>query len=169
MKKLPLALVSAAALTLLLTSCGSSSGTTATATPTATEAAVANGAFGSPVALGGGVTITVSNPVQFKPGQFASNYFAGQVPNKFDVKVSNGGAAALDLSGISITGASGTNSCVDLLDGDNGINGAPADPVAAKGTVTFTAAVGCAAKVGDPLTLTLALGATSATITGSLK
>ena len=169
MKKLPLALVSVAALTLLLTSCGSSAGSKVGTTPIATESAKATGAFGSPLAIGGGVTVTVSNPVAFKPGQFASNYFAGQVPNKFDVKVSNGGAAALDLSGISITAASGTNSCVDLLDGDNGINGAPSDPVAAKSTVTFTAAVGCAAKVGDPLTLTLALGATSATITGSLK
>jgi hypothetical protein len=169
MKKLPLALISAAAFTLLLTGCGSSSGNTATATPTATEAAVANGAFGSPLAIGGGVTVTVSAPVAFKPGQFASNFFAGQVPNKFDVKVTNGSAAAFDLSGISITAASGTNTCVDILDGDNGINGAPTDPVATKGTATFTSAIGCAAKVGDPLTLTLAFGSTTATITGSLK
>lgn len=169
MTKLPLAGISAAALTLILAGCGSSSGPTVSATPTATQSAVANGAFGTPLSIGDGVSVTVSNPVAFKPGQFASNYFAGQVPNKFEVKVTNGSAAAFDLSGISITAASGTNTCVDILDGDSGINGAPTDPVAAKGTATFTSAIGCAAKVGDPLTLTLAFGATSATIAGTLK
>ena len=170
MKKLHLAVLPVAALTLLLAGCGSSAKTTDAPTDAATATAQtqSSAAFGKVIDLGGGVSITVADPASFKPTAFASNYFANQVHNKLAVTIQNGGASDLDLSTVLITAASGTNSCVDVLDGDSGINGAPTDPVAPKASANFTYGVGCDGKVGDPLTLTITLGTDTATVTGAL-
>lgn len=168
MKK-SLVFVPVAALLLLLAGCGGSSkSATPTDTASQTAAAETSGAFDKAVALGSGVTVTVAAPTHFKPGQFATNYFAGNVANKLSITVKNDGSTPLDLSTIVIDQASGTNACVDVLDGDNGINGAPSDPVAPKTSATFAYGVGCSAKIGDPLTLTITLGSATSAVTGKL-
>ena len=85
------------------------------------------------------------------------------------VTIENKGATELDLSGISITPASGQSTCTDILDGDNNINGAPTDPIAAGSSATFSYGVGCIAKVGDPLDLSVSIGEAVVSVSGTLK
>ncbi len=105
----------------------------------------------------------------FTPGEFASNFQKGMVANKFEVTIENVGATELDLSGISITPASGQSTCTDILDGDNNINGAPTDPIAAGSSATFSYGVGCLAKVGEPLDLSVSIGDQVVSVSGTLK
>ncbi|MEI6868287.1 MAG: hypothetical protein WCK62_07305 [Actinomycetes bacterium] len=170
MKKLQLALLPVLGATLILAGCGSTAKSAANPTESAAASApaAASSAFGKAVDLGGGVSITVAAPTAFKPTAFASNYFANQVHDKLSITIQNGGTTPLDLSSVSITAGSGANACVDVLDGDSGINGAPTDPVAPKASANFNYGVGCDGKVGEPLTLTISLGTDTATVTGSL-
>lgn len=154
-----------------LTACGGGTATPADTAeavdPMETAAAVA-GSFGAPLDLGQGITLTVSQPEAFKPGAYASNYLAGQVANLVTVSVQNTGTAALDLSAIYFSVASGETSCGDVLDGDNGINGAPTEPVAAGGESSFKYGIACDAKAGDPLTVTATFGEASFDLKGTL-
>jgi hypothetical protein len=138
------------------------------------DSLVSNGAasstsgFGSSLDLGAGIKATVTAPVAFTPGTFASNYFAGQVANVFSVTLVNGGTAPLDPASFSFAAESGTNSCTDMLDGDNGVSGPPTDPIAAGATANFKIAVGCDAKKGAPLHMTLTVDSTTAAIDGKI-
>jgi hypothetical protein len=85
------------------------------------------------------------------------------------VTVVNGGANALDLATVSISAKSGTNTCVDVLDGDNGINGAPTETLKPGATVTFAYGIACLAKIGDPLELTASFDGSVVEVTGTLK
>ena len=156
---------------LVLTSCGGkkadSAGSTSP-TPTASVAPSASGGFGSPVSLGGGVSLTISAPASFKPGTFASNYLPGQAANIFNVTVKNGGTAAIDPTTILLAASSGTNTCTDVLDGDNGVSGAPTDPIAAGATSIFKFAIGCDAKTGAPLHFDITVGSSTAAIDGKI-
>lgn len=135
-----------------------------------TEAEVtATTGFGSPLELGSDVVVTFAENVLFTPGAYASNYQKGMVTNKFDVTIENKGAKELDLTTIAITAASGDNTCVDILDGDNGIDGAPTDPIAAGASSTFTYGVGCISKVGSPLELSVSIGSEVVAVAGTLK
>ncbi len=125
--------------------------------------------FGAPLNLGSNAVVTFAENTSFTPGAYASNYQKGMVANKFDVTIENKGTEALDLSSISISPTSGANNCVDILDGDNNINGAPSDPIAAGSSTTFTYGLGCSAKVGDPLVLSVSIGADVVSVTGTLK
>ena len=125
--------------------------------------------FGSPLDLGKEITITFQENIAFTPGAYASNYQKGMVANKFDIKVENKGSKSLDLATIAISMKSASNTCVDILDGDNKINGAPTDPLPAGSSATFTYGVGCLAKVGDPLELSVSFGNDVVGVTGSLK
>jgi hypothetical protein len=156
---------------LVLTACGSTApaaGPSDEAAATETSAAATAAQFGAPLDLGSGVAVTISAPASFTPGDFASNYFPGQVAQLFTVAVENKGTAALDLSTVTFAATSSGNFCTDVLDGDNGINGAPTDPVAAGGSVSFKYAVACDAKVGDPIELGIVFGDTNAALTGKL-
>jgi hypothetical protein len=133
------------------------------------EAPTATVGFGSSLDLANGVNLTFTEPVHFVPTKFASNYQKPQIPNKFEVTVVNGGAKVLDLATVSIATKSGTNTCVDVLDGDNGINGAPTDTLKPGATVTFTYGIACMAKIGDPLELTASFGGSVVGVTGTLK
>jgi hypothetical protein len=125
--------------------------------------------FGAPLDLGKDASVTFQENAAFTPGAYASNYKKGMVANKFDVTVKNIGAKALDLATVAVAMKSGTNICVDVLDGDNGINGAPTDPVAPGASVTFTYGVACFAKVGDPLELSVSIGSEIVGVAGTLK
>jgi hypothetical protein len=157
------------AMALILTACGGTPAApsdSASATESTTAATAAD--FGKAIDLGGGVSVTVSVPGTFTPGSFASNYLPGQVSDLFTIDVTNKGTAPLDLSSISFAPTSGTAFCSDVLDGDNGINGAPTDPVAAGGTASFKYAIACDAKVGDPLALGITYSDTNLTLAGKL-
>jgi hypothetical protein len=125
--------------------------------------------FGAPLNLGKDAVVTFAENVRFTPGTYASNFQKGMVANKFDVTIQNKGAKELDLSGISFAPSSGENTCTDILDGDNKINGAPTDPIAAGSSTTFTYGVGCNAKVGAPLNLSVSIGADVVSVKGTLK
>jgi len=156
---------------LVLTGCGKKSDTASSSpkeTATATAAPTASGGFGSPVALGSGIALTISAPTSFKPGTFASNYLPGQAANVFDVTLKNGGTAAIDPTTISLAASSGANTCTDVLDGDNGVSGAPTDPIAAGATSTFKFAIGCDAKAGAPLHFDITVGTSTASIDGKI-
>jgi len=156
--------------TIALTACGgkkADSASSAAPDAASTKAATAGG-FGSALDLGEGISLTITAPKSFVPGQFASNYLKGQAANIFDVTVKNAGKADLDPSTILFTVSSGTNACTDVLDGDNGITGAPTDPITAGTTVTFKFAIACDAKAGAPLGLAVAVGAGKASISGKV-
>ncbi len=156
---------------LSLSACGGKKAETASTTTdnsTAAATAAATGGFDSALDLGGGVSLTVSAPKSFVPGQFASNYVKGQAANSFDVTVKNGGTTELDPSTILIETASGANTCTDVLDGDNGIAGAPTDSIAAGAQISFKFAVACDAKAGDALHVNVAVGSGSASIDGKV-
>jgi hypothetical protein len=156
---------------LVLTGCGKKSNTasiTPTQTPTASTAPIASGGFGAPVTLAGGVSLTISAPTKFTPGTFASNYLPGQAANVFDVTVKNNGTVAIDPTTISFVASSGANTCTDVLDGDNGVSGAPTDAIAAGATSNFKVAIGCDAKAGAPLSFDITVGSSTASIKGKI-
>ncbi|MSW75025.1 MAG: hypothetical protein F2814_06920 [Actinobacteria bacterium] len=125
--------------------------------------------FGSPLDLGNGIKVTVSTPEAFTPGAYASNYVKGQVANRFAIDISNGGTAEFDVTQFVITSSTDGTSCVDVLDGDNAIMGAPTDPLAAGTDVTFNYAIACSAKVGAPLKISVSVGDTLIALNGTLK
>lgn len=156
---------------LVLTGCGKKNDNASASpseTATATAAPTASGGFGSAIAVGSGVSLTVSSPKAFTPGNFASNYLPGQAANVFDVTLKNGGTAAIDPTTISFAASSGANTCTDVLDGDNGVTGAPTDPIAAGSTSNFKFAIGCDAKAGAPLHFDITVGTSTAAIDGKL-
>ena len=156
---------------LVLTGCGKKADTATSTSKESTAPTAApstSGGFGSPIALSGGVSLTISAPASFKPGTFASNYLPGQAANVFDVTLKNSGSAAIDPATISLTASSGTNTCTDVLDGDNGVSGAPTDPIAAGATSNFKFAIGCDAKSGAPLHFDITVGTATASIDGKI-
>jgi len=162
----------AAAITL--TGCGKSDTGLNTAPGDASEfvetaAPTVATSFGSPLDLGADLTITFQENSAFTPGAYASNYQKGMVANKFDVTVENKGSGSIDLANMVIAMTSGTDTCVDILDGDNNINGAPTDPLAAGASATFTYGVGCLAKAGAPLDLAVTFNEDVVAVTGTLK
>ncbi len=170
--RIPVAL---AALALTLSACGgggtptaaSTAGASASASASATPSGVTAN-FGAPADLGNGVAVTVSTPASFTPGSFASNVMPGQVPNVFNVTVDNKGTTALDMTSVSVTASTASSTCTDVLDGDNGINGAPTDPLAAGASTSFKFAISCDAKAGAPLSVNVTVGANSVTLDGKL-
>jgi hypothetical protein len=125
--------------------------------------------FGAPLDLGADITITFQENAKFTPGAYASNYQKGMTANKFDITVQNNGSNTLDLANMVISMTSGIDTCVDILDGDNNINGAPTDPLAAGASATFTYGVGCLAKAGAPLDLTVSFNEDLVAVAGTLK
>ena len=132
------------------------------------EAPVATIGFDSPLDLGGGVFVTVASPSRFTPTTFMTNI--DQKPktsNSFDVIIKNGGKTPLDFTSVSLEAASGSNVCFDVL-GDLDINGAPTEALKAGGEVSYKYGVGCQAAAGDPLTLTVRIGASTVQVDGKI-
>ncbi len=165
--------VAITALALTLAACGGSPSTAPASSATDSASAVASSsalsaALGASSDLGNGVSVTVTAPTHFTPGSFASNFAPGQVPNIVTITVANKGTSPLDMSSVIITPTSGANSCSDVLDGDNGINGAPTDPLAAGASAAFKFGIACDGKVGNPLTVGVQVGDKSVEFTGTL-
>ncbi len=125
--------------------------------------------FGTPLDLGNGIKVTLSQPVSFVPGVYASNFVKGEVANRFEVSIENGGTSDLDVTQFIITSSSNGEPCVDVLDGDSGINGAPTDPLAAGASVKFNYAIACHAKIGAQYKISVTAGASLVGLTGTLK
>lgn len=173
-KRLPKLIVLGLIATIALSGCGKSD-TGLNTTPGDGSEFVENVAptvatrFGAPLDLGADVTITFQENAKFTPGAYASNYQKGMAANKFDITVENKGSGPLDLANMVIAMTSGIDTCVDILDGDNNINGAPTEPLAAGASATFTYGVGCIAKAGAPLDLTVSLNDAVVAVAGTLK
>lgn len=155
---------------LALTGCSKKADPVATPTesPTPSATPTVSNAFGSPITVGTGITVTISKPTTFTPGQFASNYLPGQSANVFTATLKNESGAEIDPATISIVASSGSNTCTDVLDGDNGISGAPTEPIATAGEVNFKFAIGCDAKSGQPLHVDFTVGTSTAGLDGSV-
>ena len=59
------------------------------------------------------------------------------------------------LTALIVKGTTTGGECVDIFDGDNKMEGAPQEPLAAGTSLTFAWALSCAGKSGDDLTVTL--------------
>jgi hypothetical protein len=172
-KRTHLIVAAAAISALVLTGCGKSTDgentTAGDSTQLTTNAeATSTTAFGTTLKLGTTATILFSVPVAYTPTVFASNFQKGWKANKLEVTITNTGSTDLDTASIAFAISSGANVCTDILDGDNGINGAPTTPLAAGATTTFSYGVGCDAKVGDPLQITATIGSDIVAVTGKL-
>jgi len=175
--RLTLVALATGSLALALTSCGGSSDKAAGGTSdasalvnTTTAAPQASGAFGSVVTLPDGTAFTLTKQAVFVPTKFSSGQVDGERFNSFDITVTNGTKDPLDL-GILIltTTASDGQGCVDIFDDQNGLHGAPSDPVAPGGTLTFGWAVSCPGNVGDALNVTMTTdGTTNVEVKGKL-
>jgi hypothetical protein len=120
-----------------------------------TEEVQASGGFNSPVKIPSGVSFTLSEPASFKPGKFAAGQLPGYRNQQFKVDITNGSAAAIDLTTLIIIGTSSTGACVDIFDGDNGMEGAPQEPLAAGKSISFNWGLSCSGKSGEDLSLVL--------------
>jgi hypothetical protein len=172
--KLALAFTSFSIFSIILTGCGGSNSGANTSTVNQTEltentAEAVTATFNTPLDLGDGVSITFSENVAFSPTVFASNFEKGQIANKIGISLTNGTSAPLDVSSIAIAINSAGNSCTDILDGDNGVAGAPTEPVAAGKSVELTYGIGCKEEKGTPLTFSATYAGKVVSIEGTLK
>lgn len=146
--------------TLLLSACGGGSDTASTESneeliaPPVVEVQ-ASGGFNSPVKIASGVSFTLSEPTGFKPGKFAAGQLPGQRYQQFKIDINNGSTAAIDLSTFIIIGKTTSGECVDIFDGDNGMDGAPGEPLAAGKSLAFNWGLSCEGKSGEDLSLVL--------------
>ncbi len=174
--RLALVAIATSGLALTLASCGggqtngkasADSSALATSAPTAAQA---SGDFGSVVTLPSGIAFTLNNQAVFTPTKFSSGQIDGQRFNSFEITVKNGTSAPLDLGTLILTStASAGAGCVDIFDGQVGLQGAPSDLVAAGGTTTFKWALSCPGKAGDLLTIAMTTdGTTNVEVKGKL-
>jgi len=119
------------------------------------EAPQASGGFDAPVVTPDKVSYTLSSPANFTPGKFASGMLPGQINERFDLNVTNGSAAELDLAILIVKGSTTTGECVDIFDGDNQMEGAPTS---------------CPGKSGEDISVVLSNGSvTLIEVTGKLS
>lgn len=150
---------------LTLTACGGESDSVTTTAEegqalveVVEEAVQASGGFDAPVVTPDKVSYTLSSPASFTPGKFASGMLPGQINERFDVTVENRSAADLDLATLIIKGSTTTGDCVDIFDGDNQMEGAPATPLAAGASASFSWGLSCPGKSGEDISVTLSNG-----------
>ena len=163
----------AIALALSLSSCGGSDQAATvddqTLVTTVEETPQASGGFDAPVVTPDKVSYTLSSPAHFTPGKFASGMLPGQINERFNLSVTNGSAADLDLAILIVKGSTTTGACVDIFDGDNQMEGAPTTPLATGATATFSWGLSCPGKSGDDISVVLANGEVNViSVTGKL-
>jgi hypothetical protein len=134
------------------------------------EAPQASGGFDAPVVTPDKVTYTLSSPANFTPGKFASGMLPGQINERFNLNVTNGSAAELDLATLIVKGSTTTGECVDIFDGDNQMEGAPTTPLAAGASTKFSWGLSCPGKAGEDISVLLSNGTvTLIEVTGKLS
>jgi len=134
------------------------------------EAPQASGGFDAPVVTPDKVSYTLSSPANFTPGKFASGMLPGQINERFDLNVTNGSAAELDLATLIVKGSTTTGDCVDIFDGDNQMEGAPTTPLAAGASAKFSWGLSCPGKSGEDISVLLSnANVTLIEVTGKLS
>ena len=134
------------------------------------EASQASGGFDAPVVTPDKVSYTLSSPANFTPGKFASGMLPGQINERFDLNVTNGSAAELDLATLIVKGSTTTGDCVDIFDGDNQMEGAPTTPLAAGASAKFSWGLSCPGKSGEDISVILSnANITLIEVTGKLS
>ena len=134
------------------------------------EAPQASGGFDAPVVTPDKVSYTLSSPANFTPGKFASGMLPGQINERFDLNVTNGSAAELDLATLIVKGSTTTGECVDIFDGDNQMEGAPTTPLAAGASAKFSWGLSCPGKSGEDISVLLSnANITLIEVTGKLS
>ena len=134
------------------------------------EAPQASGGFDAPVVTPDKVSYTLSSPANFTPGKFASGMLPGQINERFDLSVTNGSAAELDLATLIVKGSTTTGECVDIFDGDNQMEGAPTTPLAAGASAKFSWGLSCPGKSGEDISVLLSnANVTLIEVTGKLS
>jgi hypothetical protein len=94
----------------------------------------------------------------------------GQINERFNLNVSNGSAAELDLATLIVKGSTTTGDCVDIFDGDNQMEGAPTTPLAAGASAKFSWGLSCPGKAGEDISVLLSNGTvTLIEVTGKLS
>jgi hypothetical protein len=97
----------------------------------------------------------MSSPAKFAPGKFAAGQLPGQVNQRFNITISNGSGADLDLATLIVKGTTTAGACVDIFDGDAKMNGAPQTPLTAGASISFAWGISCPGAPGDELTVVL--------------
>ena len=150
---------------LTLSACGGGSDSVATTAEegqalveVVEEEAQASGGFDAPVVTPDKVSYTLSSPASFTPGKFASGMLPGQINQRFNLDVTNGTAADLDLATLIVKGSTTTGPCVDIFDGDNQMEGAPTTPLAAGASAKFSWGLSCPGKNGEDVSVVLSNG-----------
>lgn len=134
------------------------------------EAPQASGGFDAPLVTPDKVTYTLSSPANFTPGKFASGMLPGQINERFNLSVTNGSAAELDLATLIVKGSTTTGECVDIFDGDNQMEGAPTSPLAAGASAKFSWGLSCPGKNGEDISVLLSnANVTLIEVTGKLS
>ena len=134
------------------------------------EAPQASGGFDAPVVTPDKVTYTLSSPANFTPGKFASGMLPGQINERFNLNVTNGSTAELDLATLIVKGSTTTGECVDIFDGDNQMEGAPTTPLAPGASAKFSWGLSCPGKNGEDISVLLSnAGVTLIEVTGKLS
>ena len=134
------------------------------------EAPQASGGFDAPVVTPDKVSYTRSSPANFTPGKFASGMLPGQINERFNLSVTNGSAAELDLATLIVKGSTTTGECVDIFDGDNQMEGAPTTPLAAGASAKFSWGLSCPGKSGEDISVLLSnANVTLIEVTGKLS
>ncbi len=134
------------------------------------EAPQASGGFDAPVITPDKVSYTLSSPASFTPGKFASGMLPGQINERFNLNVTNGSAAELDLATLIVKGSTTTGDCVDIFDGDNQMEGAPTTPLASGASAKFSWGLSCPGKAGEDISVVLSNGTASLIeVTGKLS
>ena len=134
------------------------------------EAPQASGGFDAPVVTPDKVSYTLSSPASFTPGKFASGMLPGQINERFNLSVTNGSAAELDLAILIVKGSTTTGECVDIFEGDNQMEGAPTTPLAAGASAKFSWGLSCPGKSGEDISVVLSnANVTLIEVTGKLS
>ena len=146
--------------TLVLSACGGDSSSESTQSSeelinAPVQEIEASGGFNTPVKIASGVSFTLSEPTSFKPGKFAAGQLPGQRYQQFKVDINNGSTASVDLATLIVAGKTTSGVCVDVFDGDNGMEGAPQEPLAAGKSISFNWGLSCDGKSGEDLSLIL--------------
>lgn len=120
--------------------------------------------LGSPIALAGNISLTVSELREFKPIDPAALGVEGR-PQIMDITIENSGSTGFDLSSFIILetalASDSSISCFDVFEADSGVSGVPLDPIVDPGkSISFKWAMVCPAPKDDGLSMTISLSDT---------
>lgn len=183
MKKIAVAVAPLLALSLLVSGCGKKQDAAGESSSKEVQGTQANkltedqtdgalvaikGTFGATTKIDSGVEVTVTPPENIVPSADAQNYTDTLTVNKMTVTIKNGSTEDLDSSAIVFSADSGVNTCMEIIDPANKLEGAPVVIVAAGETLTFPYATGCVGKPGDDLVFKVWFSAAKVNIEGKL-